>query len=56
MTILTRQSKRSDFFRSINIVWPTNQVRTAQTDFWGAVGLVCAIGFLAKLAQTVLTN
>ena len=56
MTVLTRHSKRSDFFRSINIVWPTNQVRTAQTDFWGAVGLVCAIGFFAKIAQTLLTN
>jgi hypothetical protein len=47
---------RSELFRSINIVWPTNHLRTARMDFWGAVALVCAIGMLAKFAQTLLTN
>jgi hypothetical protein len=56
MTVSTRHFKRSEFFRSINIVWPTNHLRTARTDFWGAVTLVCVIGLFAKVVQSLLTN
>ena len=56
MTNSTRKSKRSEFFHSLNLVWPSNQLRTARMDFWGAVALVCALGTVAKLAQTVLSH
>ena len=56
MTGTTRKFQRSGFFRSLNIVWPTNHLRTARMDFWGAVALVCAIGIFAKFVQNLLTN
>jgi hypothetical protein len=56
MTGTTRKFQRSDFFRSLNIVWHTNHLRTARMDFWGAVALVCSIGIFAKLVQNLLTN
>jgi len=56
MTTTARKLKRSRFFNTINIVWPTNHLRMARLDFWGAVALVCVIGMLVKLAQSVLTN
>jgi hypothetical protein len=31
-------------------------MRTARLDFWGAVGLVCALGLAAKFVQMVLAN
>lgn len=40
---------------SLNLVWVSNQIRNDRLDFWGAVGLVCAIGVAAKIAQTLLT-
>lgn len=52
----SRKLHRSGFFQSINIVWPTNHLKTARLDFWGAVALVCVIGMVAKFAQTLLTN
>jgi hypothetical protein len=52
----TRKSNRSDLFNSLNLIWPRNRLRTARIDFWGAVALVCAIGMVAKLAQTVLSH
>ncbi len=52
----TRKSIRSELFNSLNLIWPTNRVRTARIDFWGAVALVCAIGMVAKLAQTLLSH
>jgi hypothetical protein len=51
-----RKSKRSGFFHSLNLAWPTNPVRTARSDIWGAVALVCACGILAKLVQCLLTR
>jgi len=56
MTSSTRKFKRSRFFNSINIVWPTNHLRMARLDFWGAVALVCVVGMLVKFAQSLLTN
>lgn len=56
MTTSTRKFKRSRFFNSINIVWPTNHLRMARLDFWGAVALVCVVGMLVKFAQSLLTN
>jgi hypothetical protein len=52
----TRKSTRSDLFTSLNLVWPTNRLRTARVDFWGAIALVCTIGMVAKLAQTWLSH
>jgi hypothetical protein len=52
----TRKSNRSEFFNSLNLIWPTNRLRTARIDFWGAVALVCAIGMAAKFAQSVLSH
>jgi hypothetical protein len=51
-----RKSIRSELINSLNLVWPTNRHRTARVDFWGAVALVCAIGMVAKLAQTLLSH
>ncbi|MDR3456094.1 MAG: hypothetical protein P4N60_01500 [Verrucomicrobiae bacterium] len=51
----TRKSKRSEFFHSLCLVWPTNHLRTARIDFWGAIVLVCVCGMVAKFAQTLLT-
>jgi len=56
MTNSTRKSKRSEFFHSLSLVWPTNHLRTARIDFWGAIALVCACGMVAKFAQTLLTH
>jgi hypothetical protein len=54
MIASTRKFIRSGFFQTISIVSPSNPLRTARLDFWGAVGLVCVIGTLAKIAQTLL--
>jgi hypothetical protein len=56
MTGTTRKFLRSGFFRSLNIVWHTNHLRTARLDFWGAVSLVCAIGMFAKLVQNLIAH
>jgi len=56
MTNSTRKSKRSEFFHSLNLVWPSNQLRTARMDIWGAVVLVCACGMIAKFAQAMLSH
>jgi len=56
MTNSTHKSKRSEFFHSLSLVWPTNRLRTARIDFWGAIVLVCACGMVAKFAQTLLTH
>jgi hypothetical protein len=56
MITTSRKFKRSQFFNSINIVWPTNHLRMARLDFWGAVALVCVVGLLVKFAQSLLTN
>jgi hypothetical protein len=53
---LNRKSKRSDFFHSLNLVWPTNHLRTARLDCWGAIILVCACGMIARIAQSLLTH
>jgi hypothetical protein len=56
MTNPTRKFNRSEFFHSLNLVWRSNHLRTAQMDIWGAVALVCAIGMLAKFAQSLLSH
>ena len=56
MRNVTHKSKRSEFFHSLNLVWPTNHLRTARLDFWGAIILVCACGMVAKFAQTLLSH
>ena len=56
MNSTTRKFNRSGFFQSLNIVWPTNHLKTARLDFWGAVALVCVIGIVAKIAQSLLTS
>ena len=50
------KSKRSGFFYSLNLAWPANPVRTARSDIWGAVALVCACGIQAKLVQYLLAR
>ena len=40
---------------SLDLVWPTNRLRKARMDFWGAVAMVCAFGLLAKFAQSLLS-
>lgn len=55
MTHSTRKLQRSEFMHSLDLVWPTNQLRKARMDFWGAVAMVCAIGLLAKFAQSLLS-
>lgn len=52
----SRKLNRSGFFHSLNLVWPTNQLRTARMDFWGGVLLVCALGTIGRLAQTLLSH
>lgn len=56
MTNFTRKSKRSEFFHSLSLVWPTNHLRAARTDCWGAIVLVCVCGLIAKFVQTLLTH
>ena len=56
MTNSTRKSKRSEFFHSLNLVCPTNHLRKARLDVWGAIILVCVCGLIAKFAQTLLTH
>ena len=51
-----RKSNRSDLINSLNLIWPTNQLRTARIDCWGAIALVCANGMVAKFAQTMLSH
>ena len=48
--------KRSEFFHSLNLVWPTNQLRAARLDFWGGVMLVCALGIIGRFAQSLLSH
>ena len=55
MTTPTDKLQRSEFIHSLDLVWPTNQLRKARLDFWGAVAMVCAIGLLAKFAQSLLS-
>jgi hypothetical protein len=55
MTNPNRKLQRSEFMHSLDLVWPTNQLRKARLDFWGAVAMVCAIGLLAKFAQSLLS-
>jgi hypothetical protein len=47
---------RSEFFHSLDLAWPTNHLRRARMDFWGAVVLVCALGLVARFAQSLLTQ
>ena len=56
MTTTTRKFKRSEFFHSLNLVFPSNALRTAHRDIWGAVTLVVAFGMIAKLAQSLLSH
>ncbi len=57
MTGTTRKFHRSDFFRSLNIVWHSkHHLHRARMDFWGAVVVVSAMALLVKLAQNLLTN
>lgn len=56
MTGTSHKSNRSEFLRSIKIVWPTNHLREAHLDLWGAVLLVAVIGMCAKLIQTLIMN
>ncbi len=51
----TNKLQRSEFVHSLDLVWPTNQLRKARMDFWGAVAMVCVIGLLAKFAQSLLS-
>lgn len=55
MTNPTHKLQRSKFIYSLDLIWPTNQLRKARLDFWGAVAMVCAIGLLAKFAQSLLS-
>lgn len=57
-TIIAPNSKlkRSEFFHSLDLVWPTNQLRKARMDFWGGVMLICALGILGKFAQALLSH
>jgi hypothetical protein len=48
--------KRSEFFHSLDLVWPTNQLRKARMDFWGGVMLVCVLGIIGKFAQALLSH
>ncbi len=51
-----RKFIRSVFFQSIRVVSPCNHLRTARLDFWGAVGMICALGLAAKLVQALLAK
>jgi len=51
-----RKFIRSVLFQSIRVVCPCNHLRTARLDFYGAIGLVCAIGIAAKVVQTFLAH
>ncbi len=51
----TNKLQRSEFVHSLDLIWPTNQLRKARMDFWGAVAMVCVIGLLAKFAQSLLS-
>ena len=51
-----RKFYRSVLFQSIRVVCPCNHVKTARLDFYGAIGLICAIGIAAKVVQTFLAD
>jgi len=51
-----RKFSRSVLFQNIRVVCPCNHLRTARLDFYGAIGLICAIGIAAKVVQTFLAD
>ena len=51
-----RKFARSVLFQSIRVVCPCNHLRTARLDFYGAIGLICAVGIAAKVVQAFLAN
>ena len=49
-------NNRSRFFHTISVTHSAHPLRTARLDFFGSMVLVCTIGLLAKLVQTLLTH
>jgi hypothetical protein len=47
---------RSVLFQSIRVVCPCNHLRTARLDFYGAIGMVCAMSVAAKMIQAFLAH
>ncbi len=47
---------RSVLFQSIRVVCPCNHLRTARLDFYGAIGMVCALSVAAKMVQSLLAH
>jgi hypothetical protein len=50
------RNHRSRFFHTISVIHSSHPLRVARLDFFGSVVLVCAIGLLAKLVQTLLAH
>ena len=56
MIVSERKFSRSVLFQNIRVVCPCNHLRTARLDFYGAIGLICAIGIAAKVVKTFLAD
>lgn len=54
---MTNQKQlRSRFCQTIGHIGAVHPVRAARLDFFGSITLVCGVGVLAKLVQTLLAH
>ncbi len=49
-------TSRSVLFQSLRVVCPCNHLRAARLDFYGTIGLVCALSVAARLVQALLAD
>jgi hypothetical protein len=54
--MVSKNKSRSRFCHTIRAIGAAQPWHTARLDFFGSVLLVCAIGVIAKVVQTLLAN
>ncbi len=52
----TQFLQRTDYGKNINAIALTHSVRSAKLNFLAPIGLVCALGCVARFIQTCLMN